>query len=268
MEPMDLNTIIDLFANSTKQCELDQETNLFIEIPDRQIGDKGAIQVAKCLHVIPLDKYPYAIDLISNEITCNGAKPLLKEVIFTETKILILDWNPIFENVENPNDILGCLVGSKLLQIGLSNTEASPEVLEYIINILPKTSIFSLHIKGNCLITDEDKVKIRIILLNNYEKYANQYWLPQLHRDFSYYDKNSHDMIITSFLSQTNFSLRIPIYIWRYIFSFWKLNDFNIYMNPSDDLSDSEYEDNDGDDEDEDNNGDEGEVEDNNDLEE
>ena len=61
------------------------------------------------------------------------------------------------------------------------------------------------------------------LLQRNRDLWRHQYWSYAHHEGFS---TSCHAMVVTSFLCGNVYPDRLPLWLWRSIFSFWKRQDF------------------------------------------
>jgi len=228
-----------------------------IEIRDLEIGNAGSFELAKYIMDQNYEMKTEFLVLNGNNIGPDGGKAIVQAATESRIKYLDLTGNPLFKGNNTPNYVLGSLKGScGLYVLELSYTRLNAAVIEYLLQILGNTSIFGLYLKG-CLdtINETQIANIRNLLLYNYyEKYLKQFWSPYEHLDFVDNDHSCYEMVMSSLICQTGFSIKLPLYIWRDIFSFWQREHFEMpNLNLGDDLEDESDFDTDFEDDEEDN---------------
>ena len=227
---------------------------VIIEFRDVEFGNAGAFELAKCIMDQKDDMKTNFLVLNGNNIGPEGGKAIIKAA--TDSRIMYLDLtgNPLFKGDNTPEYVLGSLKGScGPYVLELSYTRLNAAVVNYLLQILGNTSIFGLYLKGCFDDINETKIaNIRDLLLHNYyEKYLKQFWSPLDHLDFADNDETCNEIVMATFICQNDFRcqngslIRLPFYIWRDIFSFWKREHFEMpNLNLGDDLEDeSDFED-------------------------
>ena len=156
-------------------------------------------------------------------------------------------WN-LFEKYSDPKtdpkkvlEILETLKDTNLSLFDVSYTNINVDYINKLIRILPFTQIRTLYIHGNG-VTDDQKLRIREILLSNRIRYQEEFWSSWRHLSFSNSDSSLHEMVITSILCNCTLSYFLPLHVWIYIFSFWQRKQFYI-EHDDDDLSDGDLSD-------------------------
>jgi len=140
-------------------------------------------------------------------------------------------------------EILAILKDTNLSLFDVSFTNINVDCINELIRILPFTQIRTLYINGNG-VTDDQKLRIREILLSNRIRYQEKFWRSWRHLSFSNSDSSLHEMVMTSFLCDSTLSYCLPLHVWIYIFSFWQRKQFYI-EHDDDDLSDGDLSDGD-----------------------
>jgi hypothetical protein len=200
------NQITDVGAIKIAQSLKDNTTLVSLELSCNNIGDAGAIAIAEWL--ISNTNLEY-LDLSQNHISDIGLEALCNALKVNKTLLGI----KISHNVGIRN--WGVLIPVLEVNFGIQNLIID----EYSCPINISKSIEALRRRNMGL-------------------YQDQYWRPLRHLSFpsnSIYRESwcsarinysCHNMIISSIICNGEFSVRLPIEVWKYIFSFFKRKNF------------------------------------------
>lgn len=215
-------------------------------ISNNRIGDAGCIDL---IAFIQHNTYLTDLNLSENNISCVGAEALAL-VLQTNTSLkeLNLDNNNIRDY--GAKAISDCLLfNTSLDTLKLLFNNISTIGLNFLANsLLYNTTLSSLDIGANInyprsesirefartLTTNKTLMELKITTLNNNNNnencisirngldrnkvlWENHFWTPLLHKSFT-----CHRIVLVSLVCNEYFSLRLPVSVWEYIFSFIK----------------------------------------------
>ena len=96
------------------------------------------------------------------------------------------------------------------------------------------TTLFRLGLSGNNIhqeggdgaIKSNTKKAINNCLKRNQNMWLMQFWSPWKHESFLGETFECNDMVIASLICNTEVTTPLPMLVWKYIFSFWRRNQF------------------------------------------
>ena len=205
-----------------------------LEMYGNQITDVGAIKIAKSL------KYNttlLSLDLSDNNIGDAGAIALAEFLVSNTT----LEY---FSLAQNQISDIGFELICKALKVNKTllglTIDHNNEIMNWGLLIPALEDNFVIHVVNideyRC--EPETLKKIHKLLKRNRNLYENQYWLPWRHMSFpseSMYREHwlskriyysCHNIIISSIICGDEFSVWLPMEVWKYIFSFFRRNKF------------------------------------------
>lgn len=197
-------------------------TLIFVNLSYNDIEDAGAEAIANALEV---NTSINNILLSGNLISAVGAKALAKCLGYNTTlQELKLNTNNIgdvgvevlaFALETNITLINLDLRLNEISSVGLS---AIMKALQSNMTMIKLQIDFALHHHAYFnLIPQETEEKIKQLMERNTTIRMGQYWSPCYHVAFPF-----HKIVLTSLICNDEFSARLPIHVWKYIFSFWK----------------------------------------------
>ena len=209
-----------------------------LDIICNHITDDGAIKIAKSL------KYNttlLSLNLKGNNIGDAGAIALA-EFLVSNTTLEHLDLSENQISDIGFEEICKALkVNKTLLNLNINKNR----ILNWglLISALEENFVINKLIIDVVMCETKTLTQCWKLLDRNINLYKNQYWLPWRHMSFTsvsiyrtlsdsiftrfyniYY--SCHNIIISSIICGNEFSVRLPMGVWKYIFSFFRLNKF------------------------------------------
>ena len=205
-----------------------------LDIICNHITDDGAIKIAKSL------KYNttlLSLNLKGNNIGDAGAIALAEFLVSNTT----LEY---FSLAQNQISDIGFELICKALKVNKTllglTIDHNNEIMNWGLLIPALEDNFVIHVVNideyRC--EPETLKEIHKLLKRNRNLYENQYWLPWRHMSFpseSMYREHwlskriyysCHNIIISSIICGDEFSVWLPMEVWKYIFSFFRRNKF------------------------------------------
>lgn len=201
------NGITDEGAKEIAKSLYRNENLIWLALSCNYISDEGAIELAKCLYSNTALEY---LDLGQNKIGNIGFAAICEALKVNQS-----------------------LEYLKILHNEITNWELLIDALKY-----------NFHIKNVCInhysCSPDTYRQINILLSRNEELYQKQYWHPYRHISFPKMsihrgklfsipiEYSCHNMLISSIVCNSEFSVILPMDVWKYIFSFFRRNMFNL----------------------------------------
>ena len=205
-----------------------------LEMYGNQITDDGAIKIAKSLKD---NTSLLGLNLNCNNIGDAGAIALAEFLVSNTT----LEY---FSLAQNQISDIGFELICKALKVNKTllglTIDHNNEIMNWGLLIPALEDNFVIHVVNideyRC--EPETLKKIHKLLKRNRNLYENQYWLPWRHMSFpseSMYREHwlskriyysCHNIIISSIICGDEFSVWLPMEVWKYIFSFFRRNKF------------------------------------------
>ena len=171
-----------------------------------------------------------SINICSNNIGDNGAQSLA-DTLLTNTTLITLQIQSNNIGVKGAKALANSLqFNNTLNKLYFSNNPIGIEGAQALCNSLKtNTNLIILYNEDS---SNELEIMKDQYLKRNNTLYTQQYWTPFIHYSFEsdfifgFNMSNCNDIIMTSLICGSEVDNRIPILLWRQIFSFWQRKDF------------------------------------------
>ena len=208
-----------------------------LDLYDNPIGNDGATEIVKLFQTLGLIHLELGYTLLNDRGAVKFA-PMLETN--TTLQILGLEGNNI--NSATITILANSLKSNTtLLEINLSQNPISAVGIDSLIQLLEVNTTIQLICLQGIILSLEHFNKISSLFKKNREKYSIEYWHPNNHHLFATYfyfqtrltlpkrsfaELHCHKIVLTIFLCNCEFTLKVPDYILILILSFIQRNQF------------------------------------------